>query len=121
MKRFVFSAIYLMATFVAMTFVACNEFDEDLSRPIRTYEVVRDISGDLTDAESLALYNALIESNVDTSVWLIQTDNITMVASQIEERLKESVSTAMMIGFKAQGHGQEDRYAARIIIGNYGQ
>lgn len=121
MKRFVFSAIYMVAMFVAMTFVACNEYDEeDFSRPTRTYEVIKDISN-LTDAECLALNNVLAECNVDTSVWLVQTDNITLVASTIKARLKERVSTAMMIGFKAQGNGQEDRFAARVVIGDYAE
>jgi len=119
MKRFVFSAIYVIAMFVAMSFVACNEYDEDaLSRPSRMYEVIVETSGNLTTVETAILTDALIESNVDTSQMRVQTDDITKVASNIKSRLDE-INTAMMIAFKVEGVDQDGRYAARVFVGGY--
>lgn len=120
MKRFVSSAVYAMAMFVAMTFVACNEYDEEnFSRPVRTYEVIVDAIGNLSAEETVLLNEALLESSVDTSVMRVRTDDVTNVAKRIEVRL-ENVNTAMMIGFMAEGQEGSGRYAARAVIGNYG-
>lgn len=120
MKRFVSSAVYVMAMFVAMTFVACNEYDEEnLSRPVRTYEVIVDAIGELSVEETVLLNEALVESNVDTSVMRVRTDDVTNVARRIEARL-ENVNTAMMVGFLAEGQEGNGRYAARAVIGGYG-
>ncbi len=118
MKRFVSSAIYMVAMFVAMTFVACNEYDEDdFSRPSRTYEVIVKTSADLTNAETVILNDALVESEIDTSSMRVQTNDVSKLASSIESRLN-GINTAMMIGFRVQGH-EEGRYAARVLIAGY--
>lgn len=121
MKRFVSSVIYMMAWIVAMTLVACNEYDEeDISRPSQVYDVQVETLNTLTDAETVQLNEALAEGSVDTLSMCVRTDDINSVAARIKNRLAD-VNTAMMIGFKVQGSRQEDRYAARIIIGNFGE
>ena len=119
MKRFLKFTV-CMAT-VMGAWVACNEDNilYESSREERTFEVVVVAETCLTDADAAIVATVLADNKVDTSSMLVTTDNVAELASTIEEQL-EPVESAMMIGFKLEGHDASDeRYAARVVLGGF--
>ena len=121
MKRFVLSTIYVMALFVVSALTACNEYDEEdiLVRESRTYEVVIKTSSDLTMTEQAIVNEALTQNAVDVATMRVETDDIGRVAKGVLVQLDE-VQTAMMVGFRVEGRG-DDRFAAKVLVAGYGE